>query len=127
MAKKKYQEALAGAFNQFITATQPDTPPLMPPETVNTSPEPPQNNWITAEEAEARQERARNNAQYISTPPATYRTTADMFNPRGRRVQLLFRHDMHSQLRAIAHSKGQSFNNLVEEILTDYLNQRGNQ
>ena len=126
MAKKKYQEALAGALNQFIT-TDADTPPLMPPETVNTPPKPPKNNWITAEEAEARQERARNNAQYISTPPAKYRTSADMYNPRGRRVQLLFRHNIHAELRAIAHSKGQSLNNLVEEILTDYLKQKGNQ
>jgi predicted HicB family RNase H-like nuclease len=120
MAKEKYKNALTGAFNQFITPTeQPKAPEITPPITEQ---RPRGKNSISPEEREKRKERAKHNAQYISTAPAMYKAARDAENPRGRRVQLLFRPNIHAELLAIAHAQGRSLNNLIEEVLTDYIN-----
>ena len=93
MEKGKYKTALAGALNQFITT----------PEQTTTEPK--------------QSKRAAHNA-----PPVVYKAKTDAENPRTRRVQLLFRADTHAELVEIAHSQGQSLNNLIEEVLNNYLN-----
>lgn len=121
MAKEKYKNALTGAFNQFITTPteQPKAPETTPPITEQ---RPKGKYTLSPEEREKRKERAKHNAQYISTAPAMYKAATDAENPRGRRVQLLFRPNIHAELLAIAHAQGRSLNNLIEEVLTDYIN-----
>lgn len=79
---------------------------------------------VTPQEKEARKKRAKANAKYINTPPAVYRAKDDRTTPRTRRVQLLFRPALYNEIIAIAHSKGQSLNNCIEDILTAYLEQK---
>lgn len=126
MAKEKYKDALTGAFNQFITPPEPEPKAKTPPTIEETPPaileQPIQKNRLTPTEKAERKARAKQNAQYIGSPPAMYKAATDAQNPRGRRVQLLFRANIHAELLAIAHAQGRSLNNLIEEILTDYLN-----
>lgn len=128
MAKEKYKDALTGAFNQFITPPTPAAP-IQPPETDATRENTKQRtataetwNEVTQEEREKRKERAKHNAKFIGTAPASRRAATDTKNPRGRRVQLLFRPNVHAELLAIAHAQGRSLNNLIEEVLTNYIN-----
>lgn len=126
MAKEQYKDALAGAFSQFITPAVPTTP-AEKDTTTDTADKLDQRkkksstNAVSAEEKNKRKERAKHNAKYINSTPAMYKATTDTENPRGRRVHLLFRPGTHAELLAIAHSQGRSLNNLVEEILTNYL------
>jgi predicted HicB family RNase H-like nuclease len=124
MAQENYKDHLAGAFSQFITTATPAVE--KPADTETTAPlEQPKRktkNAVPAKEKAKRQERAKHNAKYINYIPATYRAATDEEEPRGRRVHLLFRPSTHAELLAIAHSQGRSLNNLVEEILTEYLN-----
>lgn len=141
MAKKKYTDSLHGAFAQFITApTAPqaaavetadngkaegDRQPIQRPTASTAADE--NRRILTPEEIAERKERAKRNAKYINTSPAMYKAATDTDNPRGRRVQLLFRPNIHAELLAIAHGQGRSLNNLIEEILMDYLETRGNE
>lgn len=126
MAKETYKNALTGAFNQFITPTPTEHPQKNETTAAITEQRQKGKNRISPEEMEKRKERAKHNAQYISTAPAMYKAATDTSNPRGRRVQLLFRPNTHAELLAIAHAQGRSLNNLIENILTDYINRERN-
>lgn len=72
------------------------------------------------------QERARiaeHNARFRSAPPTPpeYFAKPDAEETRSRRVQLLIKPSIYKEIRGIAHWKRQSVNNLLEEILADYL------
>lgn len=113
MTKEKYKEALNGAFNQFITPTEQQTNETTPKAGMIAQPgmyETPGSEQIP------------HNPRYGKVP--AYKAEMDIRNPRGRRVQLLFRQNVHADLKAIAEAQGRSFNNLVESILIDYLNKR---
>ena len=73
--------------------------------------------------AEERARRAEQNARFRSAPPTPpeYFAKPDTEEPRSRRVQLLIKPSIYKEIRGIAHWKRQSVNNLMEEILADYL------
>lgn len=83
------------------------------------TPEPPQ-----PQAKQARPKRAKSTPAMIATPPAVFRAKDDRETPRNRRVQLLFRPAMFNELLTQAHSRGQSLNNYIEDILTAYLEQQ---
>lgn len=96
--------------------------------TAEATPEPPpthEKGRVTPQEKEARQKRAKANAQYIGTLPAIFRAKDDREAPRSRRVQLLFRPAMYNAMIKIAHKHKQSLNNYIEDILTAHLEQQG--
>lgn len=138
MAKKKYTDSLHGAFAQFITA--PAAEPTAPQaEAVDTEENgraegetatDTENNGkhrgakLPPEEVKQRKERATRNAKYKNAPVAMYRAKPDHSAPRTRRVQFLMRPQMFAELLAIAHSRGQSFTGLIEEIAGNFLEER---
>ena len=73
--------------------------------------------------AEERARIAEQNARFRSAPPTPpeYFAKPDTEETRSRRVQLLIKPSIYKEIRGIAHWKRQSFNNLIEEILADYL------
>lgn len=73
--------------------------------------------------AEERARIAERNARFRSAPPTPpeYFAKKDTEESRSRRVQLLIKPSIYNEIRGIAHWKRQSFNNLIEEILADYL------
>lgn len=85
------------------------------------TPEPPQ---PPPQEKQARQKRTKATPALMSAPPAVFRAKDDRETPRNRRVQLLFRPAMFNELLTQAHSRGQSLNNYIEDILTAYLEQQ---
>jgi len=103
-------------LTQFITPAVPAPEPPPPPTH--------EKGRVTPQEKEARQKRAKANAKLMSAPPAVYRAKDDRDTPRTRRVQLLFRPALYNAVIAIAHSREQSLNNCIEDILTDYLEQQ---
>lgn len=113
MKKNELKTALSGALDQFLTQPQEGTDTQKQKRKAS--------NALPPDEVKQRQERARRNARYISTAPAMYRAKMDTDNPRTKRVQLLFRPNVYSELLAIAHEQGRSLNNLIEEILLSYL------
>ena len=135
MAKKKYTDSLHGAYAQFITA--PTAEPTAPQaEAVDTEENgrgegetatdtenngKPHGAKLTAEEVKQRRARATRNAKYKNAPVAMYRAKQDHENPRTRHVQMLMRPQMFAELLAIAHSRGQSFTGLIEEIAGKFL------
>lgn len=132
MAKKEYASALQGALSQFITTTPPETQAA--PQGPKNAKEQAQDTTtakncriLSPEEIAQRKERAKNNAKFINTPTAMYKAPSDKKNPRGRQVHLLMRASTCNELLAIAHSQGRSLNNLIEGILLDYLEARGNE
>lgn len=66
---------------------------------------------------------AEHNARFKSAPqtPPEYFAKPNKEEPRSRRVQLLVRPSVYTSIREIAHWRLQSVNNLIEEILSDYL------
>lgn len=77
-------------------------------------------------DAEERRRRATENARYYSTPitPFDFRADVDRAAPRTRRVQLLMKPGLHSELKAIAYTTGQSLNHLIESVLLQYIDEQ---
>jgi len=74
---------------------------------------------------EERAQIAERNARFRSAPPTPpeYFAKPDTEEARSRRVQLLVKPSIYKEIRGIAHWKRQSVNNLMEEILAEYLNE----
>lgn len=114
---KDYTTAIDGALTQFLT------PPTAHGTSEDKPKKPRQKSRINAERKRKAQqaERRAHNARYIADFPGVYKAETDHENPRTRRVQLLFKADLHAELTATAREQGRSLNNLIEGILEQYL------
>lgn len=84
---------------------------------------------------ETKQETAKEEAKREAAAPAAqapkqrthmaseYKATADFYEPRSRRVQLLMRPSIYSGIQRIAKRNHQSTNNLIETVLADFISQ----
>jgi hypothetical protein len=135
MAKKKYTDSLHGAFAQFITPTEPapqgeavktEDNGGTEGETITDTADNGKTHGakLPPEEVKQRKERATRNAKYKNAPVAMYRAKPDHSAPRTRKVHMLLRPQMFAELLAIAHSRGQSFTGLIEEIAGKFLEER---
>ncbi|MDD2956491.1 MAG: hypothetical protein PHD67_09295 [Oscillospiraceae bacterium] len=112
-------------LTRFITPTAPAEQPAPRPTIAETQPPPQMHRKprkIAPAETEERARRAAANARYYSDPvtPPDFRAAEDHADPRSRRVQLLMKPGLHSELKAIAHATGQSLNHLIETVLLQY-------
>lgn len=107
MTKKSFTES---AVMQFVT---PAAEAQAQPETAK-----------PAKRKQAKTEPAEEAApQQITRQAPEFKASADRYEPRSRRVQLLMRPSIYAGIQYIAKRNRQSTNNLIETVLADYIEQ----